>query len=364
MSQQFPETEVDQSAIEGEASHEIAALLIERAARGYDTTPDDEFLGKPASNGVLYDQDMIDCARIYVEDVIVVMRDTGIFAKGLGVEEKLTMPDIHELMFGTSDCFIYDGHRGHLYVWDYKYGHDYVDEFENWQGISYINGIISKFGITGIDEQNITVHLRIAQPRCYSAKGAIREWTFTLSDIRGHFNVLRANAAEALSPHAVTRTGSHCKHCSARHACGAALNAGNKLYEVATHPTPLDMSPDAIGVQYSIIKRALDHLTSLESAYNEQVKLLMKSGVNVPGWTTESTYGREKWVDAESTKQMGELLGLDFTKPADLITPNQVRQLLKKSGIDEAVINGYSDRTNTGIKIVSDNGNKAKRAFK
>jgi hypothetical protein len=55
---------------------------------------------------------------------------------------------------------------------------------------------------------------------------------------------------------------------------------------------------------------------------------------------------------------MGDMLGKDLRKK-EAITPKQAIKL----GVDETVIKAYSTQPRTGVKIVPDNGNKAKQVF-
>ena len=355
MSNLYPDTEESDSSIEGSAAHEIGSALISAARGGFSLGPED-FLDHTASNGVIMNQEMFDAAVIYAEDVIKTFTDSAY----VGVEERLTAKRIHELAFGTIDSYVFDRENLQLYLWDFKYGFECVEVYENWQLIDYTAGIIEKHKIDGLEDQHITVHLRVIQPRAYHHNGVIREWKTKLSDLRGHINVLRSNAHESLGRNPVTRSGPHCKHCSARHACKAALSGGLSLYEVVSKPTPNELTPDALGVQLTIIKRAKKQLEYLESGFEEQVKSLIRSGKNIPGWMVEQGYGIEKWnKPIEEIINLGKLLNTDFSKPSAVITPKQAR----KKGVDDSLISAFSETPRTGIKIVLDNCNKAKQVF-
>lgn len=360
MQQIYPETDESPEAAEGTASHEIGSTVICDAARGVSNTFKN-FEGVTASNGVLYTEDMFDAAEMYANDVIDIMRTTGVFGgPHFGNEQRIEAKRINEQSFGTIDQFMFAKATGDLYVWDYKFGYDVVEAFENWQLINYTAGILERLAVNGIEDQYITVHFRIVQPRAHHRDGPIREWKVNASDLRSYFNILEMNAAEALSEKAVARSGSHCKHCTGRHACEAALKAGVKLYEVATQPMPLELSPEALGVQLAIVKRAAKQIEYLVSGFEEQAKGLIRSGVNVPGWITEQGVGREKWdKPVEEVIAMGDMMGYNLRKPEDVITPIQS----KKLGIDEAVISAYSIKPNTEMKIVPDNINRVRQIF-
>jgi SOS response regulatory protein OraA/RecX len=46
-----------------------------------------------------------------------------------------------------------------------------------------------------------------------------------------------------------------------------------------------------------------------------------------------------------------------------VVTPAKAKQELKKKGVDESVINGYYSKSRTTVKLVEDDGSKAKRVF-
>ena len=362
MSQMYPETEETEESKEGTASHEIGSTLILNQAVGQIAVDAPEFVGETADNGVIFTDEMFEAAKIYADDVGEVMRSTGVFGGiNFGNEKHLTMPKIHELNEGTTDQFIFDRKTGHLYVWDYKFGYEIVEAFENWQSIDYTNGIFEKLKLNdGIADQHITVHIRIVQPRAFHRDGMIREWTVRGSDLRAHFNTLEMNAAESLGPNAKCRSGAHCRHCSARTNCEAGITMGMRMYEVVCKPTPLEMSPLAAGVQLSLIKRARKQLEYLESGFEEQIKGKIRKGITFPNWIVEQGMGRERWAKpVAEVIALGKVYGKDLKKPDEVITPTQAR----KKGMDAEMVKSYTEKPKTGMILVEDNGDKAKRLF-
>lgn len=359
MSQQYPESENNQDAKEGDASHEIGARLILAASRGNHAKPSVKTTTKEtASNGVVFTNEMFEAAEIYANDVESVMRDRFVFNPS--IEQRIKCPEIHDLSEGTPDNWLYDANNLELFLWDYKYGHGVVEVFENWQAINYLSGIANVLYINGITDQNITVHIRIAQPRAFHKDGAIREWVVKLSDMRGYWNILSANAHEALSENATIRSGPHCRYCNARHACPAALKAGLSLYEIAMNPTPVDLTPNELGIQLAIVRRALSQLEYLETGFSEQAKILIRKGTLVQNFMGEMGKGRKRWnAPASEIITLGKLLKFDLKKPDEAITPTKAAAL----GIDGEVIKQYSETPSTGFKVIPDNGSKAKLLF-
>ena len=361
MAQTYPETEESIDSREGTASHEIGADIITDAKtnkRARHTASD--WIGITASNNVVFTEEMFDAAKMYADDVISEMRKRMIFSEpNLGIEAPVEAKRIHDLSFGTCDAYLYDEKKGRLIIWDYKYGYGVVEAFENWQAINYACGILEKLGIDGRADQYLTIEIRIVQPRAFHRDGPIRKWVVKACDIRAHMNILHDNAHVALGPDAKYQSGDHCRNCRGRHACPAALKAATRMYEVVTQPTPVELSPEAMGVQLAIIKRAKKALEYLESGFEEQVSAVVRAGGQVPGWAVEQSYGRETWANPlEEVFAMGDMLGHDL-RSTKAITPGQARKL----GVDASVIMAYSTKPSTGIKIVPDNGNKAKQVF-
>jgi len=350
MAQKYPESdEPSEDTAAGTASHEAGAKMIIRNSLAAFQ------VGDTALNGVVITPEMLEGAQLYASDVM----DTKSAQKApisYGIEKRIKAPSVHELSEGTPDMWLYNSGTQDLYIWDYKFGYLVVEAFENWQGINYAAGIIDELGLDG---QSITIHIRIVQPRGFHRDGPIREWTLSSFDLQGYVNTLAINARTALGPDATLHTGSHCRYCQARHACPEALKAGIGMYEMSAAPVPVDLSPEALGVQLSIITRAAEQIKALQSGYEEQVKALQKSGVVIPGWGLESTYGNKTWSrPVGEVFALGELFGKDL-RQKKAITPNQAVKL----GIDEAVITAYSGCKRTGVKLIQDTGNKAKQIF-
>ena len=361
MSQQFPETETSPESAEGTATHEIGSQLIREASRGESGATAENFIGETASNGVIFTEEMFDAAKMYADDVAAVMRSTAVFGGlNLGIEQRIEAKRIHDLSFGTPDCFLYAKAVNTLYLWDFKFGYAPVDVFENWQCLNYSAGLIERLEIDGLVDQQTVIKIRIIQPRAFHRDGPIREWEVLASDLRGYFNQLHAGAHEALGPNPICRTGTQCKNCSARQNCMLAIRAGVQLFEIASAPMPVELSPAALGTQFAIVKRAREQIKCLEAGFETQIKSLIKSGKPVPGWCAEMGVGRERWArPVAEVITLGSMLGVELRKPDEAITPNQARKL----GIDEAVITAYSEKPRAGLKVVPDNGNSAKQVF-
>lgn len=353
MMESIPPEERDiktEKSIEGDQAHDLGAAMIDSSARGA--------LDYPPKSG--YDSEMYQACELYANDVRGVMRDTRIFgAPYLGIEKKLDIWAIYKNSFGTPDAFIYDYTSDNLYVWDFKYGHAYVEEFENWQCMCYAAGIISLLVTEGLDDKNLKIHIRIVQPRAYGGGGPIREWCLSAIELKHYVKILADNAQKALSSEALNRTGPHCRYCEARKFCPDALNTGVVLYENVSTPSPQNMSLKSMGVQYSILKRAKEQIDALESGYKEQIIYLLKSGKSIPGYNLTPALGRMRWNrPEEEIISMGDMMGVDL-RNIKALTPNQARE----KNINEELIKSFSERPNNGYKLEKDDTKMANRIF-
>lgn len=357
MAQMYPQPPEQAEAAVGEAMHQLGEKMIRRAMLGQ--TEPVEWIGVTTDNGTIITQDMVEAAQMYAEDVIPRIQAGGKDAS-YGCEDRVHAKQIHELSFGTVDSWLFSPSQARLTIWDAKFGHVEVEAYENWQGINYAAGLLEQLGINGIEDQNITVEIRIVQPFAYSSAGPIKKWVVRASELRGYFNILEANAAKALGPDAALQSGSHCRFCQARHACPAALKAGLQLFEVSAAPLPAELSTEATAVQLLILDRAYEQVKALRGAFQEQLKAKIKTGELGHHYSLEPAYGRRKWsMPNAEVFALGDMLGVDVRKEQEPITPAQAI----KAGLSPDIVDTYSTTPSNGLKLVRDTGSKAKLVF-
>jgi len=352
----IPEQPETEEQLEGSASHEVGYKLIQSGLRRGEGQPPAPEEGEIASNGVVLTEEMIECAEVYADDFLRVyypsILDGGV---QIGLEERVSMPGIHNKIFGSPDAWLYNPKARLLIIWDYKYGHVLVDAFENPQGLCYGSGVAN---LLRIGYPELTVEIRIIQPRAYSHKRIFKTWQLSYTELLKYQHELSVCAYDALHPSAQLRTGKHCRFCDARYCCPAALEVGVSLFEMAMKPIPVEFTPEALGLQMAIISRAKEQLKALESGYEAQVRALITSGKKVTWWDLETTQGREVWdKPTPEVLAVGSLMGVDLKK-IGLITPNAA----KKAGMNEDLVNSLS-RRNQGLKLVYNDGTKARKVF-
>lgn len=346
MAQAFPDVEGPE-ALDGKKFHELVAQTLTLRK-----------LNPRDVEGFICSDEQYDAATMVCEDV---WSGHAFAPRGdLSIETRVAAPHrVHAQSFGTVDAYLYNALTRELWIWDFKYGYGLVEVFQNWQLINYAAAILDELEVDGLEDQTITIHFRIIQPRAFHRDGPIREWTVRASDLRADFNILKMNATKAMESDATTQSGAHCRYCPARHACRTALDAGMQLYELANKTTPLDLSPEALGVQYAIVKRAHEQLEYLESGLSEEIKSRLRGGARVPGFHMEPGRGRESWErPIKEIRLLGELMGVELGKD-EVITPFQARKL----GIDPAILDRYVSIPKRGNRLVADDGSQAKRIF-
>jgi len=346
----FPETGDSTEAAEGEAAH--WALAEQLHGRLTD-------VGQIAPNGVVLTGEMCDGADRVSDYVARMLQPYGLRPSDGQIEATVQIPRVHPLSWGTPDYRVWlPTTPATLFVLDYKFGHRFVDEFENLQLVEYIAGITE--GRHDMADGGVQIIAAIAQPRAFSPKGTIREWRTTLLDLRALINICGGAAHEALGPGPRARVGAECRDCRARHACPALQQAGYAAMDEAKHVTPLIMDAAAMSLELKLAKRAAALLQARIGGLEEQALATLKAGRSVPGWKVEHASGREVWAKPPGEViAVAKMLGVDVQKRIDAITPKQALE----AGLHPEVVKSLSKRTTGGASLVEDDGTNARRIF-
>lgn len=348
MNHLYPKPDTPET-LEGNAAHWVFSEMLE--GRGVCE-------GLVAPNGVVVTEEMIEGAELVVETVAARIPQ-GVT---INIERPVSLKTVNDHCWGTPDIWSFDG--GVIELLDYKFGHRFVDEFENDQCILYAHGIVDYLAELhnvppGVFDQHCRVNITIIQPRCFYKGASVRTWSISAADLRGHINKLSAAATVALSPNPPAITNSECIDCPGRHACPALQKAAYSDAEFAVQSPPVDLSPDAASLELKMLERSLDRLQSRVEGLREVVTGHIRVGKFVPWHRVEQGYGRQQWsLPVDDVLAMGELLGVDLSKRG-VKTPKQALN----SGVDEAVIKAYSNTPMGSLKLVPDNPADARRVF-
>ena len=174
LEEKYPEDQDSPHAVEGKAAHKVCFDLLTATLECVDINKSTYL-----QNNISINEEMWDGARIYVDHILGVYEFTDVYA----IEERIDISTIHTDCWGTPDFWLAKG-RTELHLWDYKYGHKYVEVFENWQLIEYAAGILDYLGITGLEDQHLKIHFHVVQPRSYHRLGHIRSWEIKAVELR------------------------------------------------------------------------------------------------------------------------------------------------------------------------------------
>jgi hypothetical protein len=349
----YPEDTESEAAREGTAAHWYLAERLQGR---------DHPVGAIAENGVPVTAEMMDHVEPLVAEVMDRVRDVAlrngqtveyVVANWLGIEQRVYMSGgVHKDNWGTCDVFLYDPAGRTIFVWDFKYGHGYVDHEGNWQIVDYGQGVAEHFGLA---PGALALAGTVYQPRCYHRGPPLRTWTITGDEHRKLVDQLHM-AAKLVSPNAAAVTGPECKNCRGIVPCQANQRMAGYVADVAmrTVDTPLD--PSAMGGEYAMLLTAQERIKARITGLEEAIK----ANPTGTGWITEQGFGREKWsVPTEEVIALGDMLGVDVRKPQEALTPAQAR----KKGLDVEVSKAYTTIPKGEVKLVRQSSSAAARAF-
>ena len=206
------EYKVGVPAATGTLIHEMVETLLK--GRLQNLTLEEYYLGSThhvEDFDITVDQDMVDCAKVYVEYIDKRMHDLDI-ARPL-IEEKVRMPEIHSDLWGTADAILLS--KNHLEIVDLKSG-KWAVEPDNPQLRIYALGALSRYG-----NEDTEVQMTIVQPRGWHKDGHIRSYYISaINLVEWGYETLKP-AAEACFEEIPTYNYSEagCRWCNARSIC-------------------------------------------------------------------------------------------------------------------------------------------------
>lgn len=324
----------DFAAEEGTAAH----WVFEQMHRGHKVSA-----GDMSPNRVIVTGEMIECA----EELC------SIVPQHAPVEQHVDLTHVGLSQGGTRDAGWHAD--GVAHVLDYKFGHKYVEEFENWQLLLYAADI--NFDYLGIH----TLALHIFQPRCYFAEPH-RVWTLTVEEYRTKYlprfqaQVAKINAG--IAP--LVAEPSVCHLCPAAASCRALADAAYSAMDMTyQNSSPSLMSDTALSKELDALKRAGELLEARQVALEEQANHIIRGGGRVPGWERVQSQGRLAWtVPVETVEQFGAAFGVKTVEPKP-ITPTQAL----KAGLPQAVVDSAAARPPGKMKLTKINQQFARKVF-
>lgn len=346
----LPAVEADaEAAAWGEAGHWLSVQWLKHGPAAFE--------GMRAPNGVIADEEMVEAVAVYVDDVLA----HPVPASAMHIEERVDCSWIHEKNWGTPDLWHFSprGAGGLLMIWDAKFGHRFVDAFENWQMIDYCAGILSRPEFRNLDHSQVQIVMTVVQPRNYHPSGPVRRWSTTALELAGYWQRLRDAAEEACDSNPPTRVGPECGDCKGRHVCPALHAAADTVADIANDATPLELPPAALGVELRTLRRAAELIDARVTGLEAQALGMIRSGQRVPFFALEQGSGREQWtVDADTLRATLGEAAIAAAKP---LTPNQARKALGKDAVP--LVDAFAMRPPGPFKLVAVSDDAASRVF-
>jgi len=338
-------------ALEGDAAHFVAATALQTGI----VLP----VGTSTPQGVEVTWEMVEGAQMYLDHVRAHAADV------VHVEQTLRHDAIHPEVWGTPDAWSLA--RGKvLDIWDYKFGHLYVEVFENAQLLCYLALVLEHICLDVPDDQVLHVRLHVVQPRSYQRAQAIRTWEFRASDARAELNHLRAAASTNVAMDSKTKAGPWCAQCPCRIGCTSHQRLAAAAIDYAERGIPNELTPDDLGRELRAVHAAQAALKARETALSVQVESILRSGGVVPFYSMEPGQSRLAWTaDASTIITLGQMIGVDLARAAEPVTPTQAIVLLKQHApaIDTSVISAYSHRNAAAMKLSAVDPKLAKKVF-
>lgn len=260
-------------------------------------------------------------------------------------------PDAHTLIRPNEDT------NGRLRVVDLKFGFRFVEVWDNLQLIIYALALAAHYKLA----DDFLVELTIFQPRTYHRDGARRSWTTTIGALRSKWlEWLRERADKAMSYLPPCTANPGCWDCPARHACPTLQQAAYTVLHESYSSVPLELTPAAAGDELRRLKEAQKLLEARITGVTAQVESMLRTGATVPHWALAASYARERWREGTESQvlTLGRYYNADLAKPPQPITPAQARKKLPPG-----LVELYSHKPSTGVKLVKQDGNEARKVF-
>lgn len=288
-----------------------------------------QLVGHKAPNGVMIDDDIAECAQMFVDWAIETVQRNHAMLSEIRVEQSVEMSRIHPECWGTPDLVIPVPAARVLIVADYKHGHRMVSPVMSEQLGLYTEGVLAQFPPGTFDQ----VMLAIVQPRCYQATGPVQTWWTTPQQLAsGLWGRLYAKAHEARGTAPTCTTGEHCRDCAAVRDCRVARGRDYKLIDLAEQPLQLDrMRPSDLAVEREMMRTGIKAAQARLEAIEQQLIHEVGQGATDCPYILQTGRARYKFSAPDGQViAMAKLFGGEAAT-LKLRTPKQVEDSVPKA---------------------------------
>jgi Protein of unknown function (DUF2800) len=319
---------------EGDAGHEVAAFAASN--RGWEHVL---AVGDATRNRVGITEEMLDGAALWVEAL------EGFPAR---IETPVQIKRIHPTKcWGTPDARQWAPETKTLRAADYKFGHGFVDEFENWQMLAYMVGMCDELGV--FNDPGVKLEMTVVQPRYYNGK-PIRTWTIGTQGLWHYAERMRHAVAEAESANPRVMSGTHCTYCPARGVCDTYRKTIGNAIDFAGRADPMVSTPEDVGRELKVVQDFIQRLEARETGLAALAEAMIRQGKRVPHFAFEQTVGRLAWTaDVELIEFTARMSGKSIMAAPKPITPAQA---IQRKILADKVVNEYAARSSGAFKLV------------
>jgi hypothetical protein len=344
--------EKTEESMEGDAAHWLAMMT----ANGIPIPK-----GAPAPNGVIIDQDMIDGAELYA----------SVLGEGYTLEEKVRIPRLHPTHCGgTPDAKQYFPLAQVLRLPDYKYGHRFVEVFENPQLVGYAAGEMDRLNLPWTHQT--WIEFILIQPRSYHPEGPVRKWGCYGNELLELVKKIRERVALAVDDagnireDAPAQTGPECRDCKARHLCTLFQANVAHLVDASGRADRFELPPAQLAAELSYIDAAMQRLKGRRSGLAIQAEELIRRGTFVPGYEMSEGRSNLAWrddADVDTVSSMAAALGAILCRDVQLVTPTQAKAEFKRRHLDPELLDAYTHRPRGKMELAQSSTTRARKAF-
>lgn len=323
----LPQSEGNDAASEGTAAGEYLERLLT-----------DQPLGKLATNGIYFDDDM----KFYLTPIKDDIEDRIRDGEKVLCETRIDWQTRSGIMIkGQYDIAFVDA-RGYLCIEDLKYGWGIVEVEKNWQLLAYAIGEVIRRG-QAFDKISLKIH----QPRPHHEDGTTREWLLTYSELLEYKEKIEVRMEEISDGKKDLQTSDKCKYCmGAAEACPAFNRLFYRALEVTTEFFQDSITNDELSRQLDIIKRAEEVIKIKKDSINELGSMRIKTGQIIPGYSQVQVYGNRSWKKGLSPEAIELMTG---TKVMESVFMSPAKA--EKAGISKALVSQLTEKRFTGVKL-------------
>lgn len=328
-------------AAEGTVAHGLAEqVLYGKKKRSWLATQVGEIIEQDGFD-IEVTEEMVEAVETYFDYIATVMGDIGRGAI-LRVEEKITLEEVHAILFGTGDCVIVEPFKC-VHIIDFKYGAGKrVSAYRNKQLMQYALGVMLK-------EDCPDFVLHIVQPR---VEDGITSYAGTVSEMEEYHADLAKHVEAALDPKAPLIPGDWCKSsfCPNRAGCKALQSLTTEIAGRDFGETPI-VETLSIPQILKVLKYE-DTIKDWMSKVRDHAKELLLQGLDIPGFKVVKALGNAVWIDETAVRAEFEPEFGDKLYEKKFLSPAKFEKLVGKKKLGENFRDEYTRRPDNGYKIV------------